>query len=297
MWIPYDIRASLKAECSRDAVNMSQADTARREFLIGFFLRNPVTQVWELDLVAAEGMDEIAIPDLPGARFSVFPNEAGKLAEVIYRLPATSVAHALAAAHDDFQRRLLRWMAEIGRGMSIAGWRVADMTHDARWRCTPFRPSAMQVHYDALVPVDRDLAPIVELFQRARNAPDAASRLMAGYAVLVAATSHAAMQDCGATDLRVTKDLLVHSGAIALPDLTEGASLSDLIAFLRPDHDRLIGPGGVLIPLQDDLPSLQRLALLANLADLTAHRLILAEIRARKAKRALTERVAAPAES
>ena len=283
MWIPYDIRASLKAESSRDSVRLSQADTQRREFLVGFYLRNPVTQAWELDLVAGDGMPELpAGPDLPEARFSTHPNEGGKLAEVIYRLPAASAAEALERAHADLQRRMLAWLAGIGRGMAIAGWRVADMAHGARWRCTPFRPSAMQVDYAALAPLDADLAPVVEMFQRARNAPDAASRLLAGFAVLNAATHHPAMTGSGAMTLRVTQEMLIHSGAVALPEPLLDMSLTDLIAALRPHHARLVGADGVMLPVLDDLQGQKRLALLANLADLVAHRLIAAEIRARR---------------
>lgn len=283
MWIPYDIRASLKAETSPETVRLSRADTGQREFLVGFFLRNPVTQVWELDLVAGSDSDDIAAgADLPGARLSFFGNEAGKLAEVIYRLPASSAEDALLRAHDDIQRRLLRWQVDIGRGMAIAGWRIADMTHTARWRCTPFRPSAMKVDFSALGPIDHDLAPFAELFQRARNAPDAASRLMAGFAILhAAATGHAALSGCGAGEFCVSQEMLIHSGALASDTPLEGLDLPALIAVLRRAHDRLVTPDGLLAALLDDLPAQRRLALLANLADLIAHRLILAEIRSR----------------
>ena len=295
MWIPYDIRASLKADSSKDTLRLSQADPRPRDFVVGFFLRNPVTQAWELDLVADEGSAELpAGPELPDAYLSLHPNQAGKLAEVIYRLPASSATEALELAHADMQRRMLRWLVEIGRGMAIAGWRVADMAHGARWRCTPFRPSAMQVNHAALSPLDADLAPVVELFQRARNAPDAASRLLAGFAVLVAALRHPAMAGCGAGALRVTQEMLVHAGALALSDQLLDLSLPELVATLRPEHERLVGADGVLLPVLDDLAGQRRLAVLANLADLTAHRLIVAEIRARQASRAPAARPPVP---
>ena len=283
MWIPYDIRASLKAESPPDTVRLSLADATPREFLVGFLLRNPVTQVWEADLVADAGEPELAAgPDLPGASLSFHGNGAGKLAEVIYRLPATSQRQALDRAHAEFRRRMLRWVAEFGRGMAVAGWRIADPAHGARWRCTPFRPSAMRATYAALGPVAADLAPLVELFQRARNAPDAASRLLAAFSVLHAADHHPALAQAGAATLRVSQDMLIHSGALACPEPLEGMDLAQLIAHLRPHHDRLIGPGGVLAAVVDDLPGQMHLSQLANLADLVAHRLILAEIRARR---------------
>jgi len=283
MWIPHDIRASLKAESPPETVRQSLADLAGREFLVGFFLRNPVTQIWEADISVDGAPTELSAgPDLPGARVSFHGNEAGKLAEVIYRLQAASHEQALAQAHGDVQRRLLRWLAEIGRGMAIAGWRIADPAHGARWRCTPFRPSAMRADHIPLEPVAADLAPVLELFQRARNAPDAASRLLAAFAVLHLATSHPAMAGADAAGFRVTQDMLIHSGALAGPEALEGMDLDALLAHLRPHHDRLIGPGGVLAPMLDDLAGQRRLALLANLADLAAHRLILAELRARR---------------
>lgn len=282
MWIPYDLRDSLKAETKPETIRMSQLDSREREFLVGFYLRNPVTQSWELDLVADAAPFEFALgADMPDASVNVIGNEAGKLGEIIYRLSAASAGEALLRAHADLQRRLLRYVAEVGRGMAIGGWRIADMAHGAQWRCTPFRPSAMKVDYPALGPVDDDLAPLVELFQRARNASDAASRLMAAYAVLRAALHHPAMARSGAGTVRVTQEMLIHSGAVAYPAPLHDLTLDALIGILRPVNERYIGPDGVLLPVFEDLPEQRLLAQLANLADLIAHRLILAEIRAR----------------
>lgn len=282
MWIPYDIRAALKAESPADAIRLSQADGRRREFLVGFYLQNPVARAWEVDLLIAGEPGEIsAAPALPEARLSLHGNAAGKLAEVIYRLPAAAAEEALARAHGDIRRRLLRWQAEIGRGMAIAGWRIADLAHQARWRSTPFRPSAVKVEDAALGPLDADLAPLAELFQRARNAPDPASRLLAAFAVLHAAAEHPALARSGAGAFRVTQEMLIHSGALAWPEPLEDLDLAGLTAALRPHHDRLLSPSGTLAPMAEDLAAQRRLAMLANLADLVAHRLILAEIRAR----------------
>ena len=283
MWIPYDIRASLKAESDPATVRISRADDSVRDFLVGFFLRNPVTQAWELDLVASPAGQDLADASAPqGMRISFHGNDAGKLSEVIYRVPATSAQDALHKAYADFQPRMLRWLAEIGRGMAIAGWRIADTAHSARWRCTPFRPSAMHLDFDTLAPIARDLVPFVELFQRARNAPDAASRLLAGFAVLHAAmTGHAALTGSKAADFRVTQEMLVHAGAMDFSARFLGQSLGDLIAALQPYHTRQTTPEGMLAALSDDLSAQQELAQIANLTDLIAHRLILSELRMR----------------
>lgn len=284
MWIPYDIRSTLKSDSDAASINMSLADPATRDFMVGFFLRNPVTQAWELDMIApACGQALPAGAGLPGGSITCHGNDAGKLSEVIYRLAAGSAQQALALAHQDFQMRLLGWQVMIGRGMAIAGWRIADSRYAARWRCTPFRPSAMNVDFGADQRIDPDLAPLAELFQRARNAPDAASRLMAGYAVLHEAWSgHPALQQAVSGGFRVTQEMLVHAVATSLSDRLLDLDLPGLIAATRPYHDRLTKPGGLLAAISDDLAAQQVLAQYANLADLAAHRLILAEIRARK---------------
>lgn len=283
MWIPYDIRSSLKTDSDAATISMSRADEAERDFLVGFFLRNPVTQAWELDIVASGAGQEIAAgPALPGATITFHGNEAGKLSEVIYRLGATSAEQALALAHDDFRPRMLGYLASIGRGMAIAGWRIADSRHGARWRCTPFRPSAMMVDFAAVSPVDADLVPFVELFQRARNAPDAASRLMAGFAVMDAALSgHEALKGARTAEFRVTREMLIHSVAADLSDDLLDRDLAGLIAAMQPYHDGLTTPGGILAAVSDDLAAQKVLAQYANLSDLVAHRLITGEIRAR----------------
>ena len=54
--------------------------------------------------------------------------------------------------------------------------------------------------------LDADLAPVVDLFQRARNAPDAATRLLASFGVLSAALTHPAMRRSGGTTLTCGED-------------------------------------------------------------------------------------------
>lgn len=284
MWIPYDIRASLKAESDPASIRMSRADESPRDFLVGFFLRNPVTQAWELDLVANAAGQELAPNAAPGMRISLHGNDAGKLSEVIYRLSATSAQNALYRAHEDFQRRMLRWMTEIGRGMAIAGWRIADTGHSARWRCTPFRPSAMHLDFDQLGTLPADLVPYAELFQRARNAPDAVSRLMAAHAVIHAAGQGAtALANARAGDFRISQEMLIHAGAVDFNEALLGQPLATLAETLRAYHQRVTSPEGMLAALSDDLAAQQKLAQIANLADLVSHRLLQAELRARAA--------------
>lgn len=286
MWIPYDITGSLKpGNPAADA--LSRADTAPRDFLIGFLLRNPVTQAWELDVLAGADASVTEGSDL---HLTFSGNEAGKLAEIMVRLTARSAEDAIERAYRAVSRRLLRYVVETGRGMAVAGWRVADPTHDARWRCTPFRPSALMLDHAALTPVGSDLAPLVELFQRARNAPDPATRMLAAFAVLHAAASgHAALAQADTDGFRVTSAMLAHAGALDETGALAGQDLAALIAALRPHHDALIGPAGTLTPLPETLAARQSLGRMANLADLAAHRLLAAELAARRASAAEAE--------
>lgn len=282
MWIPYDISGSLKAATAPETIRMSRADTTDRPFLVGFLLRNPVTQTWELDLVVPPQCDEV---EQDGLHMTLCGNEAGKLAEVIVRVTAASAPAALERAHAALTRRLLRYVVETGRGMAIAGWRVADTNHDARWRCTPFRPSALTLDHAGFAALPEDLAPLAELFQSARAATEPGARMLAAFALLhAAAAGHPALARADASGFRVTEAMLVHAGADN-PSLA-GLDLPGLIAALRPWHDRLIGPGGVRLPLFDDLPTRQELGRMANLADLAAHRLLAAEIRGRSPRTA-----------
>lgn len=285
MWIPYDLRGSLKAEGDGAAVAASRSDARRRDFVVGFLVRNPVTQAWELDVVASRAGEEIIVDD-DGAgvvALRLCGNEAGKLAEVVVGLAATSADSALERAHDLLQRRLLRCIVETGRGMAIAGWRLADPTHGASWRCTPFRPSALRLDHTALAAIPADLQPVAELYQRARNASDAASRLLPAYAILAAALRGLpALARARSAEFRISREMLVHAGAVELDAELNGRSLAVLLARLQPEHDRLVGPAGLLLPVGDGLARQRELARLANLADLAAHRLLQRELKARE---------------
>ena len=65
------------------------------------------------------------------------------------------------------------------------------MAHDARWRCTPFRPSALVLDHAGLAPMPDDLAPLAELFQSARAATEPGARLLSAFALLHAAQERA----------------------------------------------------------------------------------------------------------
>lgn len=291
MWIPYGLPGQLKAESAPETVRRSRADTAERDILVSFFLRNPATEAWEVDVTAetATGIVETTIAGA-AAVIGFYGNDAGKLNEVIYRLQATCPLKALAACHRDVEERLSRCSLELGRGLAVAGWRLADPLHGARWRCTPFRPSAL-----AFDPASPDATPeshrrLVALYRDARNAGDPAWRLLCARAILrawrereepFASTDRRAAQ-AGAPrrDRVVSFDMLVHSGALACaPDLQDRPfeslvdRLDDLCAGVL---DSLDGRPGDADPI--GLPSRPLLAQMANLADLAAREVLMEEL-------------------
>ena len=94
-------------------------------------------------------------PDLPGARISFHGNDGGKLSEVIYRLDATAHDQALARAHADMQRRMLRWLVQIGVCTHLGCVPIGDGAGDfGGWFC-PCHGS----HYDTAGRIRKGPAP------------------------------------------------------------------------------------------------------------------------------------------
>lgn len=185
MWIPYDLTGSLKPETAASTIARSQADRSVRDVLVGFFVRNPVTQTWAID-IRADAVTQVLnvrIDDMP-TEIACYGDDAGKLNEIIYRVRSADPAAAVDACRQDLEDRLARWALELGRGMAIAGWRVADPQNEARWRCTPFRPSALDLDLEAAAFAPDDLKPLLRAYQCARNASDPAWRLLNAFTVL-----------------------------------------------------------------------------------------------------------------
>lgn len=285
MWLPYATSGSLKAETDAETIRLSRLDSTPRDFLVGFFLRNPVTQAWEADLRAGADGTTFAC-ELGGAPAEIgfYGNDGGKLGEVLFRLTAREAQDALRLAHEELEGRIERLVAETGRGVDVVGWRVADMKHGSRWRRTPFRPSALSVSYQAADPVPADLRPLASLYKRARNAPDSNYRLLCAFAVLMGAAEPEGPLAAETRDsFAVTQEMLIHAGAMEFaPDLV-GKSLLELVFFLRPRQDSLFAAPNLLAAHVVDQEAMQSVGALANLADLAAHRLLLRELRHRKA--------------
>jgi hypothetical protein len=288
MWIPYGLLGQLKAETDRDSVQASEQDREEREFLVGFFVRNPVTQAWEADLlVEHDGCQEgIAIGGRP-AFVGYLPGKSGKLEEIIYRVRGAAAQEALAACFAHATDILGLWSVQIGRGIDIAGWRVADVRHRARWRCVPFRPSALEM----ILPDAAGLTPahlaLADLYREARNAASPRWRLLCALAVLEAwqrrdgifAATDALLAARGERRQarRVGRDMLLHSGALGTHNQLLDQPLTALVELLRSRRDAvLVRLGGQPVAGDRRYEDEVRLAALANLADLAA-RQVLAE--------------------
>lgn len=279
MWIPYGLNASAKAETPAASIGQSRADRSERDVMVGFFVRNPITLAWEIDIRADAlgGVRHETIEGMP-AVIGFYGNDAGKLDEIIYRVTSPDPFAALAICRDDLENRLARWTLQLGRGMAIAGWRLADPTHDARWRCTPFRPSALDLDLDAVSSVPDDMKPALRLYQRARNASDPAWRLLNAFAVLRAWRDGAApfARDARRAERTITFDMLVHSGALACAPELRDRPLTALVDLLDGMRGAILQ--GLEAPSVTPGDASPHLAPMASLADLAAREALLGEI-------------------
>lgn len=288
MWIPHNLLSPLKAETPKPTIEASEAATEERTFIVGFFLRNPVTRTWETDVLVAPEQSRREIR-LEGKSCLVHAsaNVAGKLHEVVYTFPAASAVAALASAFRHVTGELDRMALQHGRGVEIAGWRVADVEHEARWRCVPFRPSALMAEPDCGT-VPPAYAEVLRLYREARIASGTPWRLICAGAILDAAVSgrppfNASQSDPGAYP--ITTDMLVRSGTLAAYPELKGATASTLRDVAEPPRRALLATVTALGSDETaasgaDYHQAAALAALANLVDLVARDLVLASLRA-----------------
>jgi hypothetical protein len=291
MWIPYGLLGPLKAESPPEATLASERDGEERDFLVGFFLRNPVTQAWEADILiestdCKEGVPIGGRPSFVG----FFPGKSGKLEEIIYRVRATAPGAALAACYAHVTGLLALWAVALGRGLDVAGYRVADAKHGGRWRCVPFRPSALPFESpdpSGLSPAHLALA---GLYREARNATSARWRLFCALAILEAwsrrdgvfAATDRGLAGRGEARAAwvVTREMLLRGGALEVGGDLEGCAFPELTHILGLRRDEVtaaLGAVGSAVPASDHATEVE-LAALANLADLAAHKVLVEEI-------------------
>lgn len=287
MWIPHSLLGPLKAESPKDAIQASEAATDERMFIVGFLLCNALTRAWETDLLVAPhaARREIKLDGAPCV-VDASANISGKLHEIVYSLPSRAATDALAATFRHVTGELDRLALQYGRSFEIAGWRVADVAHEARWRCVPFRPSALLAEPDpASLPAA--YAEVMHLYREARSARSATWRLIAAGAILDAAVARRAPFDAGDFDLAgyvVTTDMLVRSGTLVTHADLKGATARDLRDIAEPKRQALLARVATLGPGNGDADvggyrEMAARAALANLVDLVARDLVLASLR------------------
>jgi len=283
MWIPYDLRGLLVAEPRGPSARAAEADTSLRPFFVGIWLKNPVTQHWETDLSLPTDLPSTTSAGPLGPVDITFQaNDAGRLSEVICHLEAHSPAQAVEISLALVQPRFLAMGARVGRGMNLAAWQVMDVNHAQRFRASPNRPSTLDAHADwfTLAP-PADLIPAMLLCQRSRAASDAASRLVAAASALNHMLSSPAFAAAVAARLRISAQTLLHSATLGACDELEGMGFDEFLTHLHQAVAKLMQPDGLWAPLPLEEVDTPRIAALANLADLVAHRLMSSELRIR----------------
>ncbi|WP_119681413.1 methylamine utilization protein MauJ [Indioceanicola profundi] len=268
-------------------VRASREDRAEREFLVAVYLLNPLTRAWDIDLlleaefsIAAPGGAEIQIAAANGAN--------GRLGELICRSQAASAEAAVELVYDAVADLLGRWCVTHGRGMEIAGLRVADMVHQAKWRAVPFRPSTIDATADIGDGLTAEHRALAALYRQARNASSPIQRLLCAMRILdsfaagqrhlkslpTGSCTHNMFDNC--SGFRVSREMLVLSGAWSRHADLEGQDLHVLIQTLQPVRTRLLGmlAGEALDTDIGTYSWLFQLSGLANLADCAAHQIL-----------------------
>ncbi len=288
MWIPHNLLGPLKAESPKEAIQASEAATDERMFVAGFLLGNALTRAWETDLLVAphQARREIML-DGRACVVDCSANVSGKLHEIVYSVPAGSAADALAKTFRHVSGELDRLSLQYGRSFEIAGWRIADVVHEARWRCVPFRPSSLLAEPAPDV-LPADYHEVMRLYREARSATSTTWRLIAAGAILDAVVSRRAPFDREGIDLAahvITTDMLVRSGTFVTHAALKGGTARDLYEIVEPKRQAMLARIATLGGESGEdasaraYPEAAALAALANLVDLVARDLVMASLR------------------
>ena len=87
--VPYSLPVRWKAECERSCVGASLADPDEREFIISFLLHSRVTGEWGVEVHLEEPRWVTYAEQGPTFSTGYYPNESGRLAEIICRMQAS----------------------------------------------------------------------------------------------------------------------------------------------------------------------------------------------------------------
>ncbi len=293
MWVPYLLSEPWKPESPREQINTSLTDDRERDFLIGFYLKNPVTNVWDVDLQ----LDKAHKEEFTDAKQSVivmgfYPGDAGKLNEIVCKTRDVAPRAALERCYSQASRLLDLWSVSLGRGLGIAGFRVADLEHEAKWRSVPFRPSALAFSIPDYDVITDEHAAMAWLYREARNTQSPAYRFLCSYKILEAWNKRLGV--FGRTDRMiaerklpmerpvhsVTQEMAVLSGVWdrhpEFKDVTFDQLLPLLATWRNQAASALVDPG--LATSFDQYDSHVEITSLANLVDYAARQVLSDEL-------------------
>ena len=296
MWVPYLLLEPWKAECSRDLVHESFDDKEERDFLIGFFLKNPVTNEWDVDLQLSDSRSEIQLEQLDAKQQKIilgfYRGDAGRLSEIVCKTRDSNPKAALKRCYNHISRLLNLWAVSLGRGFGIAGFRVADPKHGTKWRSVPFRPSALTFSMPDYQGLGEEHCALAWLYREGRNTQSPAYRLLCASNILEAWSKRLGV--FGRTDSiiaekklhqmerpvrSVTKEMVVFAGTVDRQPEFEGVSFDRLLLLLAPWRER--AAGALLAPGTttglDDYETNVMMTSVANLADFAARQVLLDE--------------------
>ncbi len=279
MWFPYTLPSQWKAECDRERVRDSHADTGVREFLVGFYLRNPVSQEWQVELHLEE--PQWIEFEYQGSSISAgfYPHDEERLAEILCRVQEKGPDEAVRYCYGFVIRLLNCWAAWYGRGFGIDGYRVADLRHEARWRAVPHRPSSELFTVPDIERCSEEMDGLFELYRTVRTANSPVYRFLCAYKLSMLLNNPQAvpfnMHELAAAET-VTKETLVISGMIKYRPELEGRRLADLPEIFQDWRGSLFAsiadtetPGDPL-----EFAQLDELGCISNLLDITCHRVL-----------------------
>lgn len=295
MWVPYLIMEPWKAECSRDLVHESFEDKEERDFLVGFYLKNPVTNEWDVDLQLDDSRREEQLVQLDAKQQKIimgfYCGNAGRLNEVVCKTRDTDPKAALECCYGHTSRLLNLWAVSLGRGLSIAGFRVADSKHGAKWRSVPFRPSALTFTFPDYQGLSEEHYALAWCYRESRNTQSSGYRMLCSYNILEAWSKRLGV--FGRTDhfiadkklqmerptRSVTKEMVVFAGTVDRQPEFEGVAFDQLLALLKPWRERAAGvllDPGTMTSL-DDYETYAGMTSVANLADYASRQVIVDE--------------------
>jgi len=297
VWVPYEALGPLRIEGDRDAVEASQRDDSSRTFLVSFFLESPGSREIATDF-ALSGEENADLVDAGGvartARLAAGPT--GRLSELLVSVEARRLEEALARAWQLAATATARWSAASGRAVTIAGWRIADLRHGARWRVAPFRPSTVALPPASHLPLRPEHFTLLRIYQEARRSRSVFSRLVFAQRILSAfdrrtepfATTDRLAGNAGLVRAEPTLrrlDLVVADALVLFAEpVPSELSWKEALAALTPtirrvrdfvDPDRPPGDGTGWFQYRNE----REVCAAANLADLLAHRILSEEIR------------------